>query len=344
MRPHICASQTALGPAIGVRLVIHISKGVRVNTATTFEQRFMTSDFEAIGRKYAIRYDFPEARPSRSQPVLHGQLSEYTLDSGLRLTFSNVRVITTYESRSTGEAALFVCLLLKGKLRFRIHDQVFNLEPGMALDMSLHSGQPVEVSHPAGQQLHTMTLVWPGRSTTPHTLLEQLVPFETERAPALWRLPSGFHQQLCQLDPAPAQTLAQKLLIEGVALQIVGYSFKHMPANRTHSRVSSAEAARLYELHDLITVYPEQPYTVQSMAEQVAMSSSRLRHKFRLQFSENLFDFIRRQRLTKAHGLVLAGYSIEHTAHSCGYAHTSNFTTAFKRHFGYSPGKLMRQC
>ncbi len=308
------------------------------------DKSFTTRDFVALGRKYDIRYCFPEAGQSSNRVVLRGKVCERTLATGLHLTLSDVQVLCPYESLSTGKSPLFICCVLEGKLGLRIGRQHYELDAGMVLSLSLKHTEPVTVFHQAGQHLRTLTLASPEEQPTQalfSALLEQLKP---QQSPYLWRLIPELHQQLNQLRVGTHLSTAENLMLEGMALQLLSQHAGQQtgPTVQTGKKLSPAEYSRLYALHAQIIEAPEAPYNLHELAQQIAMSGSSLRNKFRDLFDESLFDFIRRQRLLKAHALLSCGHSIERTAYECGYRHASNFTTAFKRQFGYSPGSLLR--
>lgn len=313
--------------------------------ATPADTSFTASDFHALGRKYDIRYCFPEAGHSASRPVLRGRVREQSLASGFQLTLSDVQVLSPYESRSAGASDLFICSVLEGQLDFSVGHQSFALQPGMALSLCLKQAQPVTVYHRAEQHLRTLTLACPQRlpeNAPLSQLLEQLTASDT---PQLWRLSPALHRQLNDQPSRSSLDTADRLVLEGLALQLLGQHGQQQAQQplTVSKKLSPAESSRLHALHAQIIAAPEAPYELATLAQQTAMSGSSLRSKFRDLFGEPLFDFIRRQRLTKAHALLASGHAIEHTAYICGYRHASNFTTAFKRQFGYSPGSLLRQ-
>ncbi|WP_010322410.1 helix-turn-helix transcriptional regulator [Marinobacterium stanieri] len=313
--------------------------------AAPADTSFTASDFHALGRKYDIRYCFPEAGHSSSRPVLRGHVREQSLASGFQLTLSDVQVLSPYESRSTGASSLFICSVLEGQLDFSVGHQSFALQPGMALSLSLHQAQPVTVYHRAEQHLRTLTLAHPQKLPEGSPFSHLLNQVRASDTPQLWRLSPALHQQLNeQISHAPLG-IADKLILEGLSLQLLGQHGQQQDQHplKGNRKLSPAESSRLHALHAQIIAVPEAPYDLATLAQQTAMSGSSLRSKFRDLFDEPLFDFIRRQRLTKAHALLASGHAIEHTAYICGYRHASNFTTAFKRQFGYSPGSLLRQ-
>lgn len=68
------------------------------------------------------------------------------------------------------------------------------------------------------------------------------------------------------------------------------------------------------------------------------MSPSSLRSKFRQRYGCTLFDYLRDCRLALARRYLLEGHSVQQAAWMCGYQHATNFATAFRRHYGISPG------
>ncbi|WP_150185643.1 helix-turn-helix transcriptional regulator, partial [Enterobacter bugandensis] len=55
-----------------------------------------------------------------------------------------------------------------------------------------------------------------------------------------------------------------------------------------------------------------------------------------------LFDYLRDCRLALARRYLLEGPSVQQAAWMCGYQHAPNFATAFRRHYGISPGDVRK--
>ena len=72
------------------------------------------------------------------------------------------------------------------------------------------------------------------------------------------------------------------------------------------------------------------------------MSPSSLRSKFRQRYGCTLFDYLRNCRLALARRYLLEGHSVQQAAWMCGYQHATNFATAFRRHYGISPGDVRK--
>ena len=85
---------------------------------------------------------------------------------------------------------------------------------------------------------------------------------------------------------------------------------------------------------------PEREYTLAQLAAQAAMSPSSLRSKFRQAYGCTVFDYLRDCRLEQARRYLLEGHSVQQAAWMSGYQHASNFSTAFRRRYGLSPGDV----
>ncbi|MHB0971326.1 MAG: helix-turn-helix domain-containing protein [Thermoanaerobaculia bacterium] len=77
---------------------------------------------------------------------------------------------------------------------------------------------------------------------------------------------------------------------------------------------------------------------VSALAARVNLSSSRLQHLFKAELSMSIRDYVRARRLERAAYLISSTqYRISEIFYSVGFNDASNFTHAFKRHFGMTP-------
>jgi AraC-like DNA-binding protein len=82
------------------------------------------------------------------------------------------------------------------------------------------------------------------------------------------------------------------------------------------------------------------PGTAQ-LARLAGMNRNKLLYGFKHLFGKTISEYIHERRMQRAHELLDSNsMTVTDVAASVGYAHVSNFTTAFKRHFGCSPSRL----
>jgi transcriptional regulator GlxA family with amidase domain len=60
---------------------------------------------------------------------------------------------------------------------------------------------------------------------------------------------------------------------------------------------------------------------------------------FKNAYGVGIKDYITKMRMDEARLLLEKGYSVYNTACAVGYGDSSNFSKAYKKHFGNSPSK-----
>ena len=90
-----------------------------------------------------------------------------------------------------------------------------------------------------------------------------------------------------------------------------------------------------------VSIIGYKKYAMEEIAKQVNMSESTLQRHFRQAFNMSVFEYLRRNRLQRAMvAMQKEGLGIAQAAHIAGYNSPANFSTAFRRAFGITPGQL----
>jgi AraC-like DNA-binding protein len=93
-------------------------------------------------------------------------------------------------------------------------------------------------------------------------------------------------------------------------------------------------------LHDFSVPAP----TIDELARQLNMSSTRLKKNFKLMYGDSIYAYYQKMRMQYAKELLLSGrHNVNTTAQHAGYASTSNFILAFKKQFNQLPGELVQK-
>ena len=109
------------------------------------------------------------------------------------------------------------------------------------------------------------------------------------------------------------------------------------PRRRPNQDVARARAAWAY-----IDAHLDQPLTLGDIAKANGMSVSTLQRVFKTTYGTTVIDHLRTCRLDLARkALIENGLAIQQAAHLAGYSSAANFTTAFRRQFGYSPSSCL---
>ena len=99
-------------------------------------------------------------------------------------------------------------------------------------------------------------------------------------------------------------------------------------------------------LHDIKT-YLDQHYlevtSLQSLSRKFCVNTFKLKYGFKKLFDIPVMKYIDEHKMNYARNLLVQpNVAVNDIADELGYQHYNNFSTAFKRKFGYSPGSISR--
>ncbi|MBW9399764.1 AraC family transcriptional regulator [Leclercia sp. EC_58] len=317
--------------------------------APTAKKTFSVADFKVFGERYGIDYRFPLLTDTcaSSSPVLHGDVEEMILPSGISLTHSDVRVLQPYETTSRHSSPLYVLVVLEGCVTLTLSGNVYVVRPGMAFSARLSEQQAMSARHDADIALKTLSFgVYPDDARRENLLASLLAQWERLNAPTfVWQVPDFVLAGIQHARQRERSSLSRQLLLEGVMYQLLGHGLHLREQQGTAlAGASSGEQARLEQIRHLLEQAPEQEYTLAQLAAQAAMSPSSLRSKFRQAYGCTVFDYLRDCRLALARRYLLEGHSVQQAAWMSGYQHATNFATAFRRRYGICPGAVRNGC
>ena len=114
--------------------------------------------------------------------------------------------------------------------------------------------------------------------------------------------------------------------------------------NGTLPWLSALDDPRLARVIQSILDHPEQPYTLETLANVAHMSRSTFIRHFEQSFGRTPMNYLRDVRLRRgAHLLQVSGQSVDGIAGKVGFASRSHFSRAFQEQFGCSPMEFRRQ-
>ncbi|MBI5814681.1 MAG: helix-turn-helix transcriptional regulator [Nitrospinae bacterium] len=81
------------------------------------------------------------------------------------------------------------------------------------------------------------------------------------------------------------------------------------------------------------------PPSLIELSGMAGMNHKKLNRGFRSKFGKTTYAWVVEHRMEMARAAMhLRGITVAEAAYLAGYSHPSNFTTAFKKCFGYPPG------
>ena len=84
------------------------------------------------------------------------------------------------------------------------------------------------------------------------------------------------------------------------------------------------------------------PISLDDIVDQLHISRSRIQHLFKTVMGYSISDFIRKQKMQLAYAMLDLGKSPTETAQALGYEYYSTFHTAFRKFYGYSPKEQVK--
>ena len=150
-----------------------------------------------------------------------------------------------------------------------------------------------------------------------------------------------------QILDCPYQGALKRLYLECKAFELITYSLAQTLRSKAAMpqafMLRSDEMERIHEARTILIRSLENPPSLMELARQVGTNKNKLNRGFREMFGTSVFDYLRIQRLERARELLEdQRKNVTEVAFEVGYSQQSNFTKAFKNHFGTNPTDHLR--
>jgi AraC-like DNA-binding protein len=160
----------------------------------------------------------------------------------------------------------------------------------------------------------------------------------------LQQLPAGkpFLELANVLFNPHAQDSVARLSAEARMIELVSATLTELqllPSRKTTGiRISPRDLKAIEQARDILVQNLADPPSLTTLARMVGVNRNKLNAGFRQRFDASVGAYLNAARMVRARELLeQAGLSVTETAFEVGYEFPSNFSTAFKRHFGYAP-------
>lgn len=130
------------------------------------------------------------------------------------------------------------------------------------------------------------------------------------------------------------------LRLEARALDLLAALADSFHEDERPSGLLRRDYDRVMEVRRLIEDDPASVASLTALAATHGVSASKLKRDFFVVFSTCVGGFVNEQRLALAYRLLKEGMSVSQAGYRAGYAHPTNFSTAFKRRYGIAPRDL----
>ncbi|WP_417779990.1 helix-turn-helix transcriptional regulator [Stutzerimonas xanthomarina] len=165
---------------------------------------------------------------------------------------------------------------------------------------------------------------------------------QSHLAPRVWQ-PSARLLPLAEqmLNPSGYDPLLERLYLESRALDITCEALGSLGEQAPCAGLRPREHLRVQRLTELLDSGAADDWTLERIAREVGVNANTLQRQFRTLRGMTVFEYQRARRLLQARqALERDGVSVNEAAWRAGYNSPANFSTAFKRQFGISPGQV----
>jgi AraC-like DNA-binding protein len=142
----------------------------------------------------------------------------------------------------------------------------------------------------------------------------------------------------CELSGSLRQLYAEARAYELLTLSIQALLDAEAGLDRRDAGLTTIDTEKLATARALLEKQFLEPPTIAALARDVGINEAKLMRAFKQVYGRTIFDFTQQLRMERAKKLLEASeLSVTEIALEVGYEYSSNFTTAFKRHFGITP-------
>ena len=153
---------------------------------------------------------------------------------------------------------------------------------------------------------------------------------------------------LHQLLHCPFKGITQKLYFESKVWELMALLIEQELALQDNARQSVSIRAddieRIHHAKDILLKRLDNPPSLLELSRQVGLNDCALKRGFRQVFGETAFGYLHKCRMEKARQLLVEGeMNVSEAARQVGFVNRSYFAAAFRKKFGVSPSKYLRQ-
>jgi len=141
---------------------------------------------------------------------------------------------------------------------------------------------------------------------------------------------------LAMLD-CPLQGVAREIFLRGKAFEMLGEMVGYLQSAAHQPSVGARDRARIEQAHELLKARPAEAWTLESLADAVALNVRKLKQGFRQVYGKGAYALLQDLRMELAAGRLQQGERVVDAALEVGYSNASHFAKVFRRHHGISP-------
>jgi AraC-like DNA-binding protein len=273
----------------------------------------------------------------------YSEYAEWLESPGCVFQRNNFMLDSRIRSDGVVKPGLFVTVVLKaagtggprkGAPRFRYSDNSIVV-------MALKESTPCEGDAPRGAQMRAAGMAFPLSSLEEMGLTDdflKLFPEDRSVFVASLKAPPRIQAIAAEMLAPMAKGRAGELLLSAHATEILARTMVALRAGDGLGAPPGEKQMRLQSVRNLIRADLRHPWTIAELARHAGLSRRSFNVQFLRLYGVSAADYLRTSRLVAAREALLhQGMSVTEAAYTVGYGNPANFSTAFRKHFGYVP-------
>lgn len=138
----------------------------------------------------------------------------------------------------------------------------------------------------------------------------------------------------------------KKLFLQSKAMELLALQCEQMEATQLsgtplRNKITSQDVEKLYYARDLVLQHVQEPLSLEELSRKAGLNEFKLKSGFKAIFDNTVFGYLNDHRLELARELIQGGdLPMSLIAEQAGYSSPQHFSTAFRKKFGVSPGKV----
>jgi AraC-like DNA-binding protein len=157
--------------------------------------------------------------------------------------------------------------------------------------------------------------------------------------PAIYQSIYGFLD--CPYTGALGTAYKDNIILNLFIQQLAAFTALEDEREDTGTKLSMADIDLMNDIKTYLDQHYLQVESLQQLTRKFCINSFKLKDGFRQLFSNSVMRYVDEHKMNYARTMLQqGGVNVTDVAHELGYKHYNNFSTAFKRRFGYSPAAV----
>ncbi|MEM7373674.1 MAG: AraC family transcriptional regulator [Bacteroidota bacterium] len=162
-------------------------------------------------------------------------------------------------------------------------------------------------------------------------------------SPVNYPITPAMHHLIHEIIHSKRKGIFKRIFLEAKVTELLLLQIEQMTQrmNPQISRMKPVEVDRMHAIRDYLLAHLSDPHTIHELANKFGTNEYALKTGFKTVFGSSVFNFWNAAKMNYAKKMLLEGeLTVSEVSDNIGYKHPQHFSTAFKKRFGYSPGKL----